>query len=359
MAATETFDFERDYAELVRELRAVPAAAPERLRARVRDLGEPQTRRSLRLHWPRRSVLLLAPVCALSLVLAVAIVAGVVSSSRHSSPERAAVAPAHAQAATGGTSSANKPATLTPFAPSATPDRATPVPPPNANRLQNYQASLVLRVHGADELGRRTASAMQIARSLGGYVASVEQTSSSGSPGRADLVLRVPVAEVQSALIRLSALGTVLDQHVSIRDLDALVSAQRRRILQLRIEIARITTALQQSMPIEDRLRLEFQLDAARRDLRAATGANASTLRKAALSRIELTLTTQRAAVVTPTRGRVGRAVRGAIRFLAAAGAIALAALIVVSPLLVLATIWVLGSRAWRRREERRLLAAS
>jgi hypothetical protein len=33
--------------------------------------------------------------------------------------------------------------------------------------------------------------------------------------------------------------------------------------------------------------------------------------------------------------------------------------LIVLSPLIVLATAWILGSRAYRRREERRLLSAA
>src|SRR5438094_10597715 len=79
MPATETIDFEREFADVVRELRALPAAAPTGVRERVRALGEPAARRSLPpLPW-RRSLLVLAPVCALGLVVA-AVVHGVLNS---------------------------------------------------------------------------------------------------------------------------------------------------------------------------------------------------------------------------------------------------------------------------------------
>src|SRR5436305_643674 len=45
MPATETIDFEREFADVVRELRALPAAAPTGVRERVRALGEPGARR--------------------------------------------------------------------------------------------------------------------------------------------------------------------------------------------------------------------------------------------------------------------------------------------------------------------------
>src|SRR5213592_1336675 len=79
MRATDTIDFEREFEELVRELRALPTAAPESVRERVRALEEPAPQRSLpRLPW-RRSLLVLAPACALALVAA-AVVHGVLNS---------------------------------------------------------------------------------------------------------------------------------------------------------------------------------------------------------------------------------------------------------------------------------------
>ncbi len=339
-----TFD-----ADLVRELRALPLDAPQSLRERVRALGEPEAARAVRLpRVSRRTVLVLAPACLLA-VLAAAVVRGVVVSS--TGHEHNVVATARLSPST------RAPAHSVTLSPMFGQNAGLPAPSPS--RYQDYQGSLRLRVKDFDSLGSDTAKAMQITQSLGGYVASVEQSTTSGAPGEADLVLRVPVAHVQAAMIRLSQLGTVLDQHVSITDLDAVVNAQRQRILQLKIEIARITAALQQSLPVDERLRLEFQLDAAKRSLANVTGANQSTLRAAALSRLELALTTEKPAVTKHRRSFLGRSTHAAISFLAGAGAIALAALIVLSPLLVLAVLAYLARRTYRRREERRLLAAS
>src|SRR6476469_6599728 len=65
---------------ILRELRALPLDAPVALRERVRALGEPAPRWSFpTLPW-RRSLLVLAPVCALGLVIA-AVVHGLANSS--------------------------------------------------------------------------------------------------------------------------------------------------------------------------------------------------------------------------------------------------------------------------------------
>jgi hypothetical protein len=242
--------------------------------------------------------------------------------------------------------------------PLAQPHRSLALPAPSPTRHQDYQADLRVRVKDYDALGRETAAAMRITTGLGGFVASVQQSSTKGTPGEADLVLRIPVANVEKAMVQLSALGTVVDQHVSIVDLEQTVRLQRDRMRALRVRIAKISAALQQSLPADVRLRLQFQLDDARRALARETGTQKATLREAALSRIALTLTTEQAITATTHHhGRFGSAVANAGHFLAAAGAIALLVLIVVSPLLLLALLWWYGARAWRRREERRLLA--
>lgn len=293
---------------------------------------------------------MLVPACVLAVVVAGAI-SGIVSSS----PSRPVVwgpATAGVHGASAG-AARDHARTLGPVVVTGA------VPAPNPSRYQDYEAYLRVRVGGFEALGRRTADATQIVQALGGYVASVDQSTTSGQPGVADIVVRVPVANVQTALVRFSALGTVLDQHVSIRDLNAVVRAQRERILQLRVEVARIAAALQQSLPADERVRLQLQLDQARRDLQQATGANGGTLRTAALSRVELTLTTERPAVVIHHSGRASRAVHAAVGFLAGAGMVALAGLIILSPIAALVALAIFGVRAYRRWEERRLLAAS
>jgi hypothetical protein len=342
MSASEAFP-----PDLVAELRSIPAAPPPELRERVRALGEPAARGELLGRLPlRRTLLLLVPASALALVVA-AVVHGVLSSPR---PNRAEVA-----ALPAGPPRAHESAVGS--VPLAPPQRSIVLPPPSPTRHQDYQADLRLRVKDYGAVGRETAAAMRITTALGGFVASVEQSSARGMPGEANLVLRVPVANVERALMQLSALGTVLDQNVSIVDLEHTVQQQRDLIRALRVRIAKINAALRQSLPADVRLRLQFQLDDARRALARATGARKATLREAALSRIALTLTSQHAAAAAHRRGRLGSAVANAVDFLAAASAVALLVAIVVSPLLVAGLLWWYGARAWRRREERRLLA--
>jgi hypothetical protein len=354
MPATDV-DFEREFEELVRDLRALPTAAPEQLREHVRLLGEPAQARTLRdvlpaLSW-RRSLLVLAPVCVLGLVSA-ALVHGLVSSG--GSQNQALV-----QQTSGSGGAANSKGSKLELGTSGTPDAhslATPAP----GRFQDYEASLTVRVKDVDTLHDRTAEATQVARSYGGFVASVDE-STNGGGGQSDLVLRIPVARVQDAYFRLAKLGTVTAQHLSIRDLDQVVKSQRRRIVQLKLWIARIGEALEStSLPADVRLRLELQRDAAKQGLARVTGSNKATLREASLSRISLTLTSQQAAAAKKGgMGRIERAARDAGSFLADASAVLLFLLIVLSPLIVLAAVGFWGARAYRRREERRLLSAA
>jgi len=339
----------------VRDLRALPIAAPEQVREHVRLLGEPARARTLRdvlpaLSW-RRSLLVLAPVCVLGLVSA-ALVHGLVSSG--GSQNEALV-----QRTSGSGGAADTKGSKLELGTSVIPNGgslATPAP----GRFQDYEASLTVRVKDVDTLHDRTAEATQIARSYGGFVASVDE-STNGGGGQSDLVLRIPVARVQDAYFRLAKLGTVTAQHLSIRDLDQVVKSQRRRIVQLKLSIARIGQALEStSLPADVRLRLELQRDAAKQELARVTGSNKATLREASLSRISLTLTAQQAAAAKKGgMGRIERAARDAGSFLAGAGAVLLFLLIVLSPLIVLAAVGLWGARAYRRREERRLLSAA
>ena len=349
MPATDTRDFEREFSDLVAELRALPTAARAPVRERVGALGEPAEPvgvwdRLRGVAW-RRAVLVLAPACAVGL-LGVAVIHGVANSGPQ--PQTAAKG-----AALEGVNDSAAPPVF-----GAAGDLRAPLPGPNPNRYQDYEAWMRVRVKDLDALSDQTNEAMSIVRSYGGYVASVEE-SSAGASGEADLVLRVPVARVEDALVRLTQLGTVVERHMSIRDLEQVVAQQRARIVKQKVFIARATEALKGDLPADVRLRLQLQLEEAKRNLARTTAANKATLREASLSRISLALTTQKAATGTTKGGstRVGRAARDAASFLAAAGAIVLFLLIVLSPLLVLvgATLW--GARAYRRREERRLLA--
>lgn len=369
MPASEAVDFEREFAEVVRELRALPSAAPQGVREHVRALGEPEPRRALRLphlSW-RRAGIALAAACVLAVVSAAA-VHGLLSSS----PTRQAAVTLGEQGSatrapnlanprrTGGARAPDNQTLQSGFGQDLNARGRPSLPAPNPARHQDYEADLRVRVKDADTLGQQTARAMQITQQLGGYVASVSQSTNAGQPGEADLVLRVPVARVDDAMIRLSALGTVLAQNVSIVDLERVVQQQRRRIQTLQLQIARLTAALQQPGLAPDvKLNLQFQLDNARRSLSDVIGSNKATLREAALSRISLSLTSQRPAPAKHHIGPFGRAASDALDFLSGAGAVTLAALIILSPLLAIVALLVWGVRTYRRREAQRLLGTT
>jgi len=326
---------------ILRDLRALPLDAPSTLRERVRALGEPQPGWTLPALPRRRALLVLAPACLLALVGA-AVVHGVQSSD----------APSQHTLTFGGAARSAEKAPVTGAA-------GDLLVPPTPGRRQDYEASMTLRVRDLDALTDRTNEAMLVVRSYGGYVASVQQSTSAGQPGEADLVLRVPVGHVEAAMVKLSELGTVLARQVSIVDLEQALRQQRARIVRLKVYIARATEQLKGELPADVRLRLQLQLQQAREELARATRANKATLDEAALSHVSLTLTTQQA--VAPAHkggtGRFERAARSAGSFLADAGAVGLFLLIVLSPIFVLVVACSLGLRAYRRREERRLLA--
>src|SRR3989442_4072233 len=313
MPATD-IDFEREFEGLVRDLRAIPTAAPQHVGERVRALGEPPRPRTLHdlllfLSW-RRSLLVLAPVCLL-VVVSAAVIHGVLNSGSHPTAAAQKLDGGAHWGAVGSGGTATTPVFGAATSPPAA--LASPLPTPTPGRYQNYEASLTVRGKNVDTLHDRTSQATQIARSFGGYVASVDE-STNGASGQSDLVLRIAVASVEEAYFRIAQLGTVTGAHLSIQDLDRVVQSQLRQVVQLKVLIARIGETLKSSsLPADVRLRLELQRDAAKQELARVTGSNKATLREASLSRISLTLTSQQAPVAKKGgMGRIERAARDA-----------------------------------------------
>jgi hypothetical protein len=347
------------YDEIVRRLRVLPGA-PAELRARVVELGATADVRR-----PRRRGLTLAVAVGL---LVVAAVAGIVLGSGGSGPKKSASFAARTAGNVGA------PDTLTSetgagaahggkavFAPEARPNltKADGIElPVNPARLTEVHASMRLRVKSVGGLSKATAKAMRITRALGGFVQSVDYGSPSHGNGDAYLTVRVPVARVQQAITRFTALGTILSQHVSIRDLQDQANAEELRILQLRQLAAQLRAKLAGSLTPEERVAVQARLDAVRGLLRAKTGQHTGTLRQGRLSTFELELTTRKGAAVAPSKpGPIERAARHALSALSKTIAGLLYALIVLSPLLVLAAAVLWGARYRRRRVEQRLLA--
>lgn len=355
--------------DLVRELRTLPRA-PEALRARVLELTEappapPRRRRTGRL-------VLVAACLALLGIAGVAAVYGIVSSGGGGQQEQAAGTVSAGGGGAGAVRAAPKAhRTLTTetqvagsfAAPLAQPAQAAldsaATLPPTQGRLQQYSATMRLRVKGVDGLSRTTNRAMRITRSLGGFVASVDYGTPNRKSGEAYLTVRIPNARVQQAVVRFSSLGVILSQDISIRDLQDQANHEAVQIIRLQREIDRLVAKLRGSLSPEERVQTQSQLDAARAALRARTEQHAGTLRRGRLATFTLELTTRKAAVVPVHhgQGRVGRAASHAFGLLAKIVAGTIYGAIVLLPLLVVGVLLLVASRLLRRRGNERLLA--
>ena len=106
--------------------------------------------------------------------------------------------------------------------------KQAPIAP--AKRAQLYSAEITLRVK---DLSDTTQDALRRTRALGGYVRTC-RLRRGRREGTARLVVRVPIGRVQTAILRFSELGTILDQHVSVQDIQPRLDRRFKRIAELR-----------------------------------------------------------------------------------------------------------------------------
>ncbi len=159
--------------------------------------------------------------------------------------------------------------------------------PPSRTRLQDYDATLSLKVKDADALSNATKRALAVARSLGGYASAVSVDVQKGE-GDATIRLRVPVGNVQRAVERLSALGTITGESVAIRDLQAGVDALDKRITRLQKRLA-VLRAQEQTAAVKRQIAsLTAQVERLQRG-------RAGTVREARLATVDLSMTTREA----------------------------------------------------------------
>jgi uncharacterized protein DUF4349 len=358
-------------ADIVRELHTTRPVAPEALRARVQTIATAQqarpttTRRRL---FVRRRLLVALPAAA-AVALASAGAIGIVQSdaprptvAAEAEELRSSAPPQNTTAAGSvvGSGSAQKaaPATGAVPLPGVAADAAT-TPGPTTGRAQRVTASLTIQVPDTDALSKATQRALDAARSLGGYVVSVSYATS--EEGNASLTLRVPTAQVQDAITRLSGLGTILAQQVQIDDLQESIDALTKRIVTLRERIARISAQLTDtSLDAETRATLEARRRAARDELAALITNRAAQNAEARFATIQLGLVTEQGSTAVPgTPSRIDRAIDRAVEVLAWEGIAVLFALVVAGPFVLLgAGLWGV-QRIVRRRENDRLLGVS
>jgi len=325
--------------DLITELAAARPLAPSDLRAHVREIASREQPRAVwpRLRFPRRLAVVAIPAAA---ALAVASSA-IVGFSRSEARVAGANAPTPEAAPSTELGATTQDSTVGP-----TPGRA-----------QRVSATLVVEVADPDAVSESAQKALELTRSLGGHV--VSASVATGERGSAALTVRVPVARVEDAIVGLSALGRIVNQQVTIDDLQEQLDALTKRQASLQAQIARISARLETgSDDAETRAALEARLKTLRQELRKVKAGITSTSAEAQMATIQLTIVTPGASgAIPPPPSRIDRTIDEALNVLAWEGVIALGVVIVLAPFaLVVIAAW-LGRRLHRRREEERLLA--
>ena len=237
-------------AELITTLQAARPVANDALRDRVRAIAaaEPVQRPSpfarLSRISLRRFALVAVPATAVVL-LATAGIVGLLDSGSGPQLESSAARQSLAKNAPAPSAGVTTAPQLKAGAPPAAADAATPAP--TTGRAQRYSAQLTLAVKDVDGLSDATQRALQITRDLGGYVVSVSYATS--DTGVSSLTLKVPTANVQDALVRLTGLGKIVSQQVQIDDLQGQVDELTKRETALRGQIARLSARLAGTEP--------------------------------------------------------------------------------------------------------------
>jgi hypothetical protein len=319
--------------DLAAELRGARITAPSELRERVRLIAAADATPTGRFTW-RRALVVALPVAA---AVAAAVVFTRPSDNKPLASEVIG-APVTLQSQAG----------IAKAADSARGGAAKLAPPSTPGRVQTYGAFLALRLNSATAVSDGVKSALRIAASLGGYPTSVH-ASSAAKDASADLVLKIPRTNVQAAITRLSALGTITSERVDIQDKQAGLNATDRKITRLQAQLAELRAKPQSA---DNAARIAALTSQIARLQRAA----AETRRAAHYATVQLHLTS--AKPVAPVKQGHGP-LHGVVVALTWLGIGAVYALAIGTPLAVLALLAWLVARIVRRRREDALLSRS
>jgi hypothetical protein len=342
-----------DHDAILAQIRAATIEASPELRARVRAIAASTPPEAPRRAVPWRRITLVAVPACLAVAAAVTLAAGVLDSGKQRP-----------------TQVAGRERSATPLSATGSADQATtPAPalkaagtgsaglPATSGRAQRYEAELRLKV---GDLSAATKRALRLTRGFHGYVRSVEY-GSGVERGSATMVVRVPVGSVQTAIVEYSAIGQILDQHVSIEDVQPQVDRRFRQMQAQRDAIAKLQAKLESpSLSPAERTVLENRLVAARRQLVALQRAQAALRRQTSYATVSLDLRSSAKAVAVPSEpGRIGRALHRSGEILADEVKILVYVLIVGAPFFVLGALAYVAARLRRRQSEARLLSTS
>lgn len=349
--------------DLIHALKASRPAAPIALRSRIREVATQEATPAtaswpkLQLRLPVRRVAMVAMPAAVALAIVTAGVTGLARSDGTTETFRERALADRATTEVPELGAADKTQSLealTPALPGAAGQDSAIAP--TTGRAQRVNATLTVEVSDSNGVSRAAQQALDLTRRLGGHV--VSASVATGEEGSAALVVRVPVARVQEAIVQLSGLGRIVSQQVQIDDLqeglDRLESRERSVRAQIALVAARLDT---ESLDATTRAQLETRLQNLRSELRELRRGISATNAEARMATIQLTVVTPGMLGAVPVPSRLDSTLDEALDVLVWEGVIALAIAIVAAPFALVAFAAWLGRKLYRRREEDRLLA--
>jgi hypothetical protein len=230
-------------------------------------------------------------------------------------------------------------------------------------------ADIVLQV---DHLDTSAARVRAVAQSVGGTVSSevttfpdsptsTTQQGTEGSPdagttvrstrpGESVIVLRVPVASLDQALERVTAVGTVLSRTSTSQDVTADLADVGSRVKTQQASVERVRQLLAKANSLQDIVTLEAELTRRQSDLEALEARRASLADRAALSTLTVTLRTPTVTEQVDTSNGFTAGLRRGWQAVIASTTVVLTLLGALLPLIVLAAVVGIPLTWWIRR---------
>lgn len=216
-----------------------------------------------------------------------------------------------------------------------------------ATRRQIRRAEVDLAVDEPEQVPTAADAAVTLAAELDGVVDGDRRTF--GDDARADLVLRVPPEQLETAISKLGTIGRVTASNLSTDDVSDAYTDLETRIANLEASVERVRDLLDDAQDvvavaaIENELRTrELELETAKGQLRALTG-------ETDLATITLTIRTE-AASASESAPAPARALSAGWEAFVATLSWTVAAMLYSLPFVVTLVVTVIGGRAIRRR---------
>lgn len=219
--------------------------------------------------------------------------------------------------------------------------------PRAAARRQIRRAEVELAVDRPEQVATAADAAVALAAELGGAVDGDRRTF--GDDARADLVLRVPPDQLETAVARLGTIGRVAASNLSTDDVTDAYTDLETRIANLEASVERVRDLLNEAQDvvavaaIENELRTrELELESAKGQLRALSG-------QTDLATLTVTIRTE-AETASESAPGPARALSTGWEAFVATLSWTLAAVLVSLPFVATLAVLVAASRAIRRR---------